>query len=37
MDITVSEKTEIFKLYQEDFLFRFTLYWDLFYKTIKTL
>jgi len=34
---TTSEKLEMLKLYQEDFLFRHTIYWNLFYKTIGAI
>ena len=32
-----SDKLEMLRLYQEDFLFRHTLYWNLFYKTIGAI
>ena len=36
-NITTSDKLEMLRLYQEDFLFRHTLYWNLFYKTIGAI
>ena len=37
IELTVSERIELLKLHQEDFLFRHTLYWNLFYKNIYAI